>query len=485
MSRQLSRVLSIATASLWVLNLATTTQAAITHNYLFNSGNGAQVLDSVGGTHGVALDGAVVNPAESRLILNGTGAYAALPGPDIAINTYTQTSLELWFTQSGNTNQFTAAAMLGRTSTGQDGETSGLGYDYLMLQPTRAPAGEGSRGALSNGTFSAEAGVTNGARDLNDGQLHHVVLTVDSTNVGYYVDGVQIGLAPLNTFSLANVSNDLAYLGRSLYNDPFFSGSIYEFRIYDTALTDVQVQSNFQAGCMDTCGEPLRLEVNRSTGEAIFRNDLSSQSIVTYTVTSASGSISPTGWRPVANFGDADSGGSIDANDIWIVDSMISTQIGETDPIGGGGPDDGFQVGNPANLGNLFAKSPYQDLVVSATVYDGITETTLNVPVVYSGTAIGRSDFNGDGVLTAADYTILLSNHLQTLSGVTSYETYKLGDVDGDLDNDFNDFRLFKNDYIAANGAAAFAALAAIPEPTTAVLAALALAGIGGIRVRR
>ncbi len=479
-SRVLSHVLSIAA----VLSGAITSQAAVTHNYLFNSGDGTQILDSAGAANGVALDGAVVNPAESRLILNGTGAYGVLPGLDIAINTYTETSLELWFTQTGNTDAFTAAAMLGRTSTGENGETSGLGYDYLMMQPTRGPTDQGSRGAISNGTFDAEAGVTDGARDLNDGQLHHMVLTVDATNVGYYVDGAQIGLAPLGEFSLANVSNDLAYLGRSLYNDPFFNGSIYEFRIYDNALTDVEVQSNFQAGCLDNCGNPIRLEVNRETGEAVFMNDLSIQNVVAYSITSASGSIDVNGWRSITDFSDADGDGSIDADDAWVIDSSLSTLIGETDPLNAGA-DDGFQLGDPADLGALFARSPYEDLVVAATVYDGFVESTINIPVIYSGDSIGRSDFDADGVLDADDYAILLSSHLQTLAGTTAYETFLEGDVNGDGVNDFNDFRLFKNDFIAANGEAAFAALTAIPEPTTAALAALAFAGLAAVRGRR
>jgi hypothetical protein len=485
MSRPFTRVL-LAVASASVASLGTTTQAAIKHNYLFNSGDGTQILDSVGGAHGVALDGALVNTAESRMILNGTGAYGALPGPSIAINTYAQTSLELWFTQTGNVNAFTAAAMLGRTSTGANGEQNTLGYDYLMMQPTRGPGDQGSRGAIANGTYDAEAGVTDGARDLNDGQLHHMVLTVDAATVGYYVDGAAIGTAPLNTFSLANLSNDLAYLGRSLYPDPFMNGSIYEFRIYDTALSAIEVQNNFEAGCLDSCGDPIRLEVDRATGQATFMNDLTSQSVVAYSITSASGSInvSPTGWKPIANFGDADNGGSIDPNDAWAIDSSLSTLIGETDPLNVGA-DDGFQLGDPANIGAVLAKSPYNDLVVAATVYDGFVETTINIPVVYTGTAISRSDFNGNGVLDVADYNVLLANHLQTLAGTTDYETFLTGDVDGDGDNDFNDFRLFKTDYIAANGAEAFAALTAIPEPTTTALAALAFAGIAAIRTRR
>ncbi|TWT92904.1 hypothetical protein Pla108_40440 [Botrimarina colliarenosi] len=471
--------------------VTTSAGAAVTHNYLFNSGDGLTVIDSVGGMNGAAIDGATVAIADSRLILDGTAGYVALPGPDIAINTYGEVSLELWLVPGAGNVGFTAAAHLGRTSDGSNEEQANLGYDYLMIQPSRGPGDQGSRGAISNGTYDAEVGVTDGARDLNDGNLHHLVLTVDSTDVGYYVDGAQIGTAPLNGFSLANVSNDLAYLGRSLYPDPFFQGSIYEFRIYDNALTDVEVQANYSAGCTDFCGDPLRLEVNRDTGAATFVNDLSAETVVIYTITSASGSIDPLGWASIADNGDADSGGSIDADDIWMVQGTPSSlEISETDPIGGGGPDDGFQVGSPASIGNLWAKSPYEDLVVTATTLDAnFNEISINVPVRYTGnggTSFSRSDFNLDGVLDPSDYDTLLTNHLVTLSGTTAFETFSQGDIDGDGDNDFGDFRLFKADYIAANGLPAFLALtAAVPEPSSAALICLTAAAAAVTRRRR
>ncbi|TWT75658.1 hypothetical protein Pla123a_31680 [Posidoniimonas polymericola] len=471
--------------------VASESQAVITHQYLFNSGDGLTIVDSVGTANGSALDGATVNVADSRLVLDGVSGYGALPGPDIAVNTYSAISLESWFVQNGNTNQFTFLAGFGRTSEGLNGESANLGYDYLMLQPTRGPGDQGSRGAISFGTFDGEVGVTDGARDLNDGQLHHVVMTVDATDLAYYVDGIQIGTAPLSDVpdaSLANVSTDLAYLGRALYPDPFFEGSIFEFTVHDNALSATDVETRFQSGCIAGCGEPLQFVVDRDTGVGTFTNELAIQNIVAYSISSAAGAIDTANWASVADNGDADSGGSIDADDVWQLGATInSTEISETDPIGGGGPDDGFGVGADVSLGALWTKSPFEDLTVSVTTFDGISEATFELPVTFTGNGgagFSRSDLDVDGDIDADDYATLMANHLQTLAGTTAVETFPFGDIDGDLDNDFSDFRLFKNDFIAANGAAAFAALGAVPEPSTALLVGLSAFGLTACRRR-
>jgi MYXO-CTERM domain-containing protein len=72
---------------------------------------------------------------------------------------------------------------------------------------------------------------------------------------------------------------------------------------------------------------------------------------------------------------------------------------------------------------------------------------------------------------------------------MTAAQAYLHGDLDGDGDNDFFDFRLFKADYIDGNGAAAFAALPeiglSVPEPSAAILAALGMLALGVVRRRR
>ena len=95
---------------------------------------------------------------------------------------------------------------------------------------------------------------------------------------------------------------------------------------------------------------------------------------------------------------------------------------------------------------------------------------------------VQRSDFDLDGDLDADDYVRLRTYHLATLVGDSPLETFAFGDADGDLDNDYRDFRLFKDDYIAAHGAAAFdamlASFGAIPEPCSAGLMLLEVSGM-------
>ena len=98
-----------------------------------------------------------------------------------------------------------------------------------------------------------------------------------------------------------------------------------------------------------------------------------------------------------------------------------------------------------------------------------------------------RSDFNLNGTIDTSDYLILRANHLATLAGTLHIDTFALGDINGDLLNNYQDFRLFKADFIAANGAAAFANLmadfGAVPEPGT--LGLLTLGVVAGVLASR
>ena len=61
---------------------------------------------------------------------------------------------------------------------------------------------------------------------------------------------------------------------------------------------------------------------------------------------------------------------------------------------------------------------------------------------------------NFDGLIDPLDWPIYNSGRGAAMSSLTLTEAYRLGDLDGDLDNDIADFVLFKDFFEAANGAA-------------------------------
>lgn len=87
---------------------------------------------------------------------------------------------------------------------------------------------------------------------------------------------------------------------------------------------------------------------------------------------------------------------------------------------------------------------------------------------------VQRGDVDRDGDLDEDDYLQFRRFHLQPLSGDSPLETFAFGDIDGDLDNDYQDFRRFKDAYIAAHGVHSMNALVArvgpVPEANTFAL---------------
>ena len=73
------------------------------------------------------------------------------------------------------------------------------------------------------------------------------------------------------------------------------------------------------------------------------------------------------------------------------------------------------------------------------------------------------------------DWIIDRQNSDEDLSALTFLDAYHRGDLDGDLDNDVDDFALFKIAFNGANGAGAFEEMvASVPEPPTIRLLMLA-----------
>jgi hypothetical protein len=225
-------------------------EAAMTHRWTFNDGT---ANDSVGTAHGSFQGGATGSGGQA--VLGGGTQHVNLPGPTIAINTYTAATLEIWLTSAAANTNYTMAAVLGRTYDVSLGEPDWAGYQYVMIQPTRGGGPAATRAAITAVRFETESGV-NGPGQINDAVQHFLAVTVDATNIAYYIDGSLIGTAAVGANTLSSLSNNLAYLGRSVYQfDPNFIGSINEFRIFNTALSGSTIANHASLG-PDAIPEP-------------------------------------------------------------------------------------------------------------------------------------------------------------------------------------------------------------------------------------
>ena len=443
--------------------------AAKRHEYTFNGGN---ANDSVGTAHGTLQGGATASVGQVNL--SGAGAFVELPASTIGINNYTSTTLEAWFTNT-NTADWQRVFDFGATN------AANQCANCFFFSPSIG--GTGFRTAISNTDpgFMSEA-LAGGAGDLPANTQHYIAVTVDGTSISLFRDGQLVQSTMLSTApqtgtvgapSLAQVDPSLAYLGRSLYTaDAFFTGTINQVTIHDNVLTPAQIQANFTAGPSGPKGPTL--QVNRDSGAVTLLNEQTGVNIVGYTITSAAGSFDQTGWRPVANFYDANNGGSFDNDDNWTVltSAGSKTDLSEIEFDGGMGGvlGTGGTTALQLSNGGLWRKSIYEDVQITAKLADG---NNLPVALEYvgnGGVAFRRSDFNFDGNININDWNIFLANNGANMSLLSDAESYARGDLNGDQLSNHADFRLFKTDFNAANGAGAFEALAAVPEPSTLVL---------------
>jgi hypothetical protein len=159
-------------------------------------------------------------------------------------------------------------------------------------------------------------------------------------------------------------------------------------------------------------------------------------------------------------------------------------------------PPDGAQThpGNFVNRPNgataAQSQAAWQKISISHLVLPGSPEVGKPIGVAFQAfqdgavddaslTKVGPGDLNGDLALNSLDWSILRTNQLADLSSLPAAESYYLGDLNGDGQNNHADFLIFKTSYDATNGGGSFAAMvASVPEPSAALLAVLAGAGV-------
>ena len=95
-------------------------------------------------------------------------------------------------------------------------------------------------------------------------------------------------------------------------------------------------------------------------------------------------------------------------------------------------------------------------------------------------------DLNADAAINVDDWVLFRSGQQVNMSGLTHDQALGLGDLNGDYRNDHADFVLFKTAFENINGPSSFSAmLAAVPEPSTLLLALFGTIAIAGQTCRR
>jgi hypothetical protein len=218
----------------------------------------------------------------------------------------------------------------------------------------------------------------------------------------------------------------------------------------------------------------LRITVNRNTSSVTLSNDTGAPVTLSgYSITSAFEGLSPSSWLSIADNYDSGNPGpnQVDATHAWskLTNPATHGDLSEADLQAGTGAS--LANTRTVNLGSdAWLRSPNEDLIFQyisgGQVKDGIVSYIGN-----NDSPFASGDLNFSGTLNAADWVVLRTNQHTSLAGLSKAQAYALGDLNGDLRNDFADFALFKQAYDVANGSGAFATMvASIPEPTTSLL---------------
>jgi hypothetical protein len=294
--------LLFAVVAAWV-TLNGSADAALKHRYSFSEGAAADasnrtIMDSVSGANGV-VRGAGASAIANQLVLPGgssqTQAYVDLPNG--IVSSLTNATFEAWYTidsiqawarvwDFGSSTADPSGELMGPGGTGNGSDNlfyaaargTNIGQQRVGLGNEDARFGGSSAGTVMGGFFDIDSEFPH---LLN--QQYHAVLVFNADGEGpgmatetFYINGV---LAPdiegnPNPFpvahQLANLNDVNNWLGRSNWTaDSNFGGSLNEFRVYDHALSAMEVAQNTVVGPDSLASEVIfSLEVNNVTGSA-------------------------------------------------------------------------------------------------------------------------------------------------------------------------------------------------------------------------
>jgi len=223
----------------------------LTNRYSFLNSGGTEVVDQINGENGV-LDG-TATIAGGQLVLDGGGS-AHLPG-DVLDMDLTSVSFETWFTVSPEST--TWARLFDFGGTGGTSWYANSGGNYIIYVPNTG-------NNPSDSTFTVS---TMGYPGWQKGEdvVHGTAVAVDTptyiacvwdgvlNTISYYLNGDLVGTID-TTMDLAAVERMNAFIGDSSYvGDPYFKGSVDEFRIWSVALPAEHIATSYAMGPDTVC----------------------------------------------------------------------------------------------------------------------------------------------------------------------------------------------------------------------------------------
>ncbi len=226
------RRLVLAAAVFTLLGTAGVGNADVIHRWSFNG----DPTDSVGGADAILMGAATVD--SSQLQLDGVNSYAVLPIGNDLLN-LTNCTIEGWATWTRPDVSFWERIF----DFGNDT------VENLFLTPFGG--NQRFRFAITiDGGGDEEQTIAGYAFPKNVEGHFAVVIDADNGIHTLYFNGqpAAVTYGCRNTTYIFDTPMMNNFLGKSQYADPYFMGSINEFRVYNTALSADDVAASYAAG---------------------------------------------------------------------------------------------------------------------------------------------------------------------------------------------------------------------------------------------
>jgi hypothetical protein len=223
-------------SAILTLVLAGATQAALVGYWKMDDGSGTIAKDSTAnGRNGTLMGTATWGVGEfgGAIRFDGTDScYLDLPiGP--LIQDLTDCTFTVWTNWTGQSGAWSRVWDFG----------NGSANGYMFVCANQGSATGNLRFAITQ-TSNGNEQVTNSPATLPTG-WHNVAVTIDhaATTATLWVDGEVVGTNTGTTLAPSDLGNTTGnYLAKSQWPDPYWSGLMDDFRIYDEVLTQADIQ---------------------------------------------------------------------------------------------------------------------------------------------------------------------------------------------------------------------------------------------------